>query len=567
MQKLLIGWVLGASAALGGCTGATLDSYEPNSSSGTQTSRPATGTTSSTGVASSMGSPSSTGAASSVGTVQSSQASEDHSGASSAGNTGATNPFTVTAHDPWSTFAADVDTASYDIFKRDLQNDNRLPNPDSVRLEEYVNYFAYDYLAPAPSSDHPFHITIDSVPSVFDRATKLVRVGLQGEVSSDLQSKPANLVFLVDVSGSMYHDNKLELAKFVLTQSLDHLKDEDTVSIVTFAAGDEVMLPPTPVSERETIISVIDSLVAEGSTNGGNGIKVAYQEAQAGFREDGINHVVLCSDGAFNLGLTGNALVDYIETKRASLITFTALGFGSSGLDDETLERISNAGNGVYSVISSQAAAEEYVQNRLLSNLYFIAKDVKIQVAFNPEKVAAYRLLGYENRNIADDEFTDDTVDAGEVGAGHRVTALYEIALDINDVPMPVDAPALVDGADFEGELDLGNNELVQVRVRYKLPNATIDDAAFAMSASLLELPANGDDGVPAADSDLQWAAAVAAIAEILKESPYADSKALDAIEHILAEHHNDSPERLEFKALVSKARALLQPVDEAVGE
>lgn len=552
MQKLLIGWVLGASAVLGGCVGA-VDSESPShSSSGTQTSRPATGTVSSAAVTHS-----SSGA-------QSSAPSSQGDNFQAVG----TNPFTVTAHDPLSTFAADVDTASYDIFRRDIQNSNRLPSPDSVRLEEYVNYFAYDYLAPAPSSDHPFHITIDSVPSVFDRATQLVRVGLQGELPVESERKPANLVFLIDVSGSMAPGDKLPLVKTLLKEALNQLQPDDTVAIVTYASGVRVRLEPTPVSETAVIASAINSLVASGATSGGEGLKLAYEQAVAGYRDDGINHVILCSDGDFNVGITDtDELVGYISEQRETGVTFTALGFGSGNLNDAMFEATSNAGNGIYGVISSQDSALDYVQYRLLSNLYYIAKDVKIQVVFNPEKVAAYRLLGYENRNIADDEFTDDTVDAGEVGAGHRVTALYEIALDINDVPMPVDAPALVDGADFEGELDLGNNELVQVRVRYKLPNATIDDAAFAMSASLLELPANGDDGVPAADSDLQWAAAVAAIAEILKESPYADSKALDAIEHILAEHHNDSPERLEFKALVSKARALLQPVDEAVGE
>lgn len=545
MQRILVGCVLGVGALLGGCAGSSLDAVSNSnspwgtvySSSGYQSSMPADFT--------GDGQPAGGDLYEAVGT----------------------NPFTLTAHDPLSTFAADVDTASYDIFRRDIQNYNRLPNPDSVRLEEYVNYFGYDYLAPASGGDHPFHITVERAPSVIDRPTELVRVAIQGELPPDFEKKPANLVFLIDVSGSMQSNDKLPLVKQLLSETLEVLEPEDTVSIVTYASGTGVRLAPTPASNKDVILTTLNNLRAGGSTNGGAGIQLAYEQAISAYRDDGINHVILCSDGDFNVGITGNALVDYIKEQRETGVTFTALGFGAGNLNDAMMENTSNAGNGIYGVISSFDQAINYVHERLLNNLYYIAKDVKIQVVFNPEKVAAYRLLGYENRDIADDDFTDDTVDAGEIGAGHRVTALYEIAYDINDIPMPEGAPALDDGVDYDGEWELDSEEIVQVRVRYKLPEATVDDEAIAMSASLMDVVPEGAGDVSVVDGDLQWAAAVAALAEILKESPFAEMSALDAIQSVLAEHHNDSPERLEFIDLVSKARVLLEAKVSALTE
>ena len=335
-----------------------------------------------------------------------------------------TNPFTVTAFDPLSTFAADVDTASYDIFRRILA-EGALPSADWVRLEEFVNYFEYGYPAPAHDAEVPFSISLAAAPNLLDRDTVVLHVGIQGKAAPPFEKRPANLVFLVDVSGSMGGADKLPLVRELLRLTLDELDPTDTISIVTYASDTGVRLSPTPVSDRATIEDVIYDLTAGGSTAGGAGINLAYEQAEAAFLEGGINHVLLCTDGDFNVGISNTAdLVALIEEKRETGITFTALGFGLDNLNDGMMEAITNAGNGVYGVITDSDQAARYVHERLLQGMTYIAKDMKLQIEFNPNEVYAYRLLGYENRAIADELFRDDTVDAGEVGAGHRVTAL-----------------------------------------------------------------------------------------------------------------------------------------------
>jgi Ca-activated chloride channel homolog len=468
-----------------------------------------------------------------------------------------TNPFVLVAHDPLSTFAADVDTASYDVFERDIGYGN-LPQPDSVRLEEYVNYFHYDYPAAAFDTPEPFSILLAAAANPLRAGTTLLRVGIQGKQAPPQEAnKPANLVFLVDVSGSMQAADRLPLAQQLLRQTLDILQPTDKVSIVSYASDTRVRLAPTPVSERATIIGQIDALSAGGSTAGARGIDLAYAQASAGFIEGGTNHVVLCTDGDFNVGPSSTSeLLDLIREKRRSGVTLTALGFGVGNLNDAMLEAVSNAGNGFHGVISSEGQAAEYVQNRMLSTLSLIARDVKLQVEFNPQKVYAYRLLGYENRAIADDDFRDDVVDAGEIGSGHQVTALYELALRSEDVPTPENAPASVGGAAYAGTLEVNADDLVLVKVRYKNVDASEQDPAFEVSAALAPaaIPAAGS----ALDPDLDWAISLAAFAEVLKASPYARPDALDTLEATFAAQRERDADRRQFFQLFSQAKAHL---------
>jgi Ca-activated chloride channel family protein len=467
-----------------------------------------------------------------------------------------TNPFVLTAHDPFSTFAADVDSASYDIFRRDI-NHGTLPNPASVRLEEFVNYFRYDYPAPSLDAEHPFSITVSAAPGLFDRETSLLRVGIAAVNPPPSAKKPANLVFLIDTSGSMSDEDKLPLVQHLLLKALDILKPGDKVAIVTYAGASGLALGSTDVENKAVIENAIMSFTAGGSTAGAAGIDLAYEQAASSLISGGINHVILCTDGDFNVGpYSDQELVSLIEKKRDSGVTLTVLGFGRGNLNDSMMEKLSNAGNGNYAVISGTRQADDYVENRMLGNLMVVAKDMKIQVEFNPRHVFAYRLLGYENRAIADDDFTDDTVDAGEVGAGHRVTALYEIVPAGKSIPIIVNAPEIEDGEPVQGEREVGEEELALVKVRYKAPEARTEDLAFAVSASLSSDALQG--ALSHADSDFQYAVAVAAFAEILKESPYAAPGALEEISKIIAEQSFADPQREELKNLFESACQLL---------
>jgi Ca-activated chloride channel family protein len=467
-----------------------------------------------------------------------------------------TNPFVLTGVDPLSTFAVDADTASYDIFRRDV-NDGLLPDPASVRLEEYVNDFAYHYPAPSDDSEDPFAIHLAAAPSLYDTGTLLLRVGIQGK-QAPAERGPANLVFLVDVSGSMADANKLPLVKVVLGDALDILRSDDEIAIVTYAGSTAVALRPTPVSDRATIERVIDGLSAGGSTAGGSGIELAYDQARAAFIDGGINHIVMCTDGDFNVGISSTgALLDLVKTERTSGITLTTLGFGSGNLNDEMMEKVSNAGNGMYSVISSKDQAVAYTNERLLSTMLHIAKDMKIQVEFNAKEVLAYRLLGYEDRAIADQDFRNDAVDAGEIGVGHRVTALYEVVPADGAVPSPQGAPDLVDGGEYTGPVEVSAQDLVLVKVRYKQPGASASDAAKEVASSLPASAAAAS--YEELDADFRWAVAIATFAEIVKQSPYAEPDQLETIQTIVrSDPEVTSGPRGEFASLFTRARKLL---------
>lgn len=464
------------------------------------------------------------------------------------------NPFVATVFDPFSTFAIDVDTASYDVFYRAATESSSLPDPDSVRVEEYVNYFKYQYPAPALDAVKPFFVNMALTPNILDRSTHILRVGLKAAAAPKVP-KPANLVFLVDVSGSMKGTDRLPLVKTLLKETLNILQPDDHISIVTYSNEITLALNATAVENKTAIISAIDGLLADGSTDGGAGIQLAYQQARAGYINGGINHIVLCTDGDFNVGLTSNdELVALIEKERKSGVTLTTLGFGIGNLNDGMMERTSNAGNGIYSVISSERHARRYVEERLLSNLTYVAKDVKIQMEFNPDMVSAYRLLGYENRDIADKDFRNDKIDAGEIGAGHTVTALYEVVLRGNLQPVIKDAPATRTGDRFRGTLEGAYDDLVMAKVRYKDVDATETTAAKEFSVSLK----NAEESFTKADADMRWATGIAAYAEILRHSPFADKTVISKLDELFKEQSSRDSDRKEFYSLYLKTKPAL---------
>jgi Ca-activated chloride channel homolog len=462
------------------------------------------------------------------------------------------NPFVDASKDPFSTFGADVDTASYDYLRQRLMY-STLPTPEAVRVEEYVNYFKYAYAMPPADAAQPFSISLAASPHPMGRSTTLVRVGIQAKAKPAMEKRAANLVFLVDVSGSMASPEKLPLVKRVLEQSLNVLDPADKVSIVTYAGDTSVRLAPTPVSSRDAIASVVKGLEAGGGTNGGSGIQLAYAQASAGFITGGINHVVLCTDGDFNIGITSSdALLALIREKRTTGVTLTALGFGRDNLNDTMMEKVSNAGNGSYSIVYSEDQAVEYANERLLATIVHVAKDMKIQVEFNPAAVAAYRLVGYEDRAIADGSFRNDAVDGGEVGAEHRVTALYEVVLAGAPLPQATNVPALSVGETSDTPREIDPSELVRVKVRSKAVTATDADPATEVVAALKPTD------VAAADADTQWAVAVATLAEHLRKSPYTSAAELDAVQRVVTEQQARDQDRAEFATLFAKIRGLL---------
>jgi Ca-activated chloride channel family protein len=340
-------------------------------------------------------------------------------------------PFVEPRREPLSTFSIDVDTASYSNVRRFLSQ-GVLPPPGAVRIEEMINYFEYDY--PEPDGEHPFAVDVEVAECPWNPEHRLARIGIQGQFLSDDERPQANLVFLIDVSGSMQPPNKLPLLKQALEMLVRELRPDDSVAMVVYAGASGLVLPPTPCRNKSAIFAALSNLQAGGSTNGGAGIQLAYDTAEDNLIDGGVNRVILATDGDFNVGITDRSdLVHLIEEKAAGGVFLTVLGFGMGNLKDATLEKLADKGNGHYAYIDTLAEAEKVLVNELNATLVTIAKDVKIQVEFNPEQVAGYRLIGYENRALAAQDFNDDTKDAGEIGAGHTVTALYEI--------VPIGAP------------------------------------------------------------------------------------------------------------------------------
>lgn len=449
------------------------------------------------------------------------------------------NPFLGVVNAPLSTFSIDVDTASYSIVRRQLR-EGRRPSPDSVRLEEMINYFDYQYDAPSPGDAHPFRANVEIASCPWRPEHRLVRIGLKGmEIPRD--NRPAtNLVFLLDVSGSMNEPSKLPLVKEGLKRLVESLTVDDRVAIVVYAGASGLVLDSTYVSEKETILGALDRLNAGGSTNGGAGIELAYAVAQQHFIKDGVNRVILATDGDFNVGVTNRGdLIRLAEEKAKTGVFLTALGFGMGNLKDDTIEQIANKGNGMYAYIDTIEEAQKVLVDQLSGSLVTIAKDVKIQVEFNPAIVKSYRLLGYENRMLAAQDFNDDTKDAGEIGAGHTVTALYEVQLAGDEDNLAGAEAAEQDAGAQAGEGDTpevdplryqqpaqltkvaqSSGEMLTVKVRYKKPDGDV--------STLVEFPTR-DEGKAwdQASHDFRFAASVAVLGMILRDSPHKGSATL----------------------------------------
>ncbi|SHI47099.1 Ca-activated chloride channel family protein [Shimia gijangensis] len=413
------------------------------------------------------------------------------------------NPLKVTAEEPVSTFSIDVDTAAYGIVRNSIEN-GYLPNADAVRVEEMVNYFPYDYAAPA-HGEAPFATHVTTFQTPWNAGTQLVHIGLQGQMPAVEDRPPLNLVFLIDTSGSMNNPDKLPLLKQSFALMLSELRAEDSVAIVTYAGSAGQVLAPTPASDRATILASLNQLDAGGSTAGQAGLQQAYATAEAMAEDGEVSRVILATDGDFNVGLSDpDALKDFIAGKRDSGTYLSVLGFGRGNLDDATMQALAQNGNGQAAYIDTLNEAQKVLVDQLTGALFPIANDVKIQVEFNPAQVAEYRLIGYETRMLNREDFNNDKVDAGEIGAGHSVTALYEIT--------PVDSEArLTDplryGAQEDGD---GSNELGFLKLRYKEPGAD--------SSQLIETPiiASGE-----ASAEMQFAAAIAGFGQLLKDDKY----------------------------------------------
>jgi Ca-activated chloride channel family protein len=458
------------------------------------------------------------------------------------------NPFLEAARAPLSTFSIDVDTASYSNVRRFL-NQGTLPPKDAVRIEEMINYFEYDY--PQPAGDLPFSVNTEVAACPWNAKHKIVQIGLQGRKVSLDNVPPSNLVFLVDVSGSMASPDKLPLLKQGLKTLVNQLSYKDRVAIVVYAGASGLALPSTSAENKDEIMAALDNLEAGGSTNGGQGIKLAYRVAQDNFIANGNNRVILATDGDFNVGLTGDSeLVSMIEQKRKSNIFLSVLGFGSGNLNDSMMEKLADKGNGNYAYIDTQEEARKALGGQVAGTLYTIAKDVKIQVEFNPAKVAGYRLIGYENRLLASQDFNDDRKDAGEIGAGHTVTALYEIVPAGQRVENP--------GVD---ELRYGkvepsdtkfNAELLTVKLRYKEPDG---DQSKLLTMGLLD----NNKPFENASENLRFASAVAGFGMLLRDSNYKGDTNFGGIWQIAnSARGNDLKNyRNEFLELVEKARRM----------
>ena len=476
------------------------------------------------------------------------------------------NEFLRAQDNPLSTFSIDVDTASYANVRRFLNSGQR-PPADAVRIEELVNYFPYRYQP--PTGNTPFSANLEVASAPWAPEHRLVRIGLKGREVSDAARPPANLVFLLDVSGSMQSANKLPLVKQSLRLLVDKLRADDRVAIAVYAGASGLALPSTPVSHKADILEAIDRLEAEGSTNGAMGIQLAYDIAKANFIASGVNRVILATDGDFNVGVTSEGeLTRLIEEKAKSGVFLSVLGFGMGNIKDSTLEQLADKGNGNYAYIDSLAEAKKSLVEQAGGTLVTIAKDVKIQVEFNPAQVQAYRLIGYENRLLAKEDFNNDQVDAGEIGAGHTVTALYEV--------VPVGAEMTAPGVDplkYQAVSDQrpaisqdkaesrklkadssASSELLTVSIRYKEPAAE--------ESQRLEFPLR-DTGArfEQASEDFKFAASVASFGMLLRDSPHQGTVTLtDISAWARAGVGSDAGGyRSEFLGLVERSRSLVQ--------
>ncbi len=482
----------------------------------------------------------------------------------------AENEFKSVKDQPLSTFSIDVDTASYANVRRFL-NSSQLPPVDAVRIEEMVNYFRYDYVAPkGGTSAQPFAVNMELSAAPWNPRHKLVRIGLKGR-EGNLENRPSsNLVFLIDVSGSMENPQKLPLLRSAFKLLVEQLRAKDRVAMVVYAGSSGVVLPSTPGSEKEKILSALDRLQAGGSTNGASGIQEAYETAQKSFVKGGINRVILATDGDFNVGMTSEGeLIRLIEEKAKSGVFLTVLGFGMGNYKDSIMQKLANKGNGNHAYIDSIREAKKVLVEQAGGTLNTIAKDVKIQVEFNPAAAQSYRLIGYEKRMLNAEDFNDDTKDAGEIGEGHTVTALYEVvphgviqetapAVDPLKYQVPTNskedsAGTTVGKTEARGMVH-SSDELLTLKVRYKRPDGDKSDK--------LEVPLKNETrDFNQASSDLKFAASVAGFGMLLRDSKNKGDLTFDQVISIAESNvriRGQADEyRLEMLELVKKAKSL----------
>ncbi len=461
------------------------------------------------------------------------------------------NAFLSAADDPESTFSVDVDTASYANVRRFLTS-GRLPPPNAVRIEELVNYFRYDY--PQPDGEVPFSVNMETAECPWNTEHRLVRIGLKGREIDPEQRGPSNLVFLLDVSGSMRDENKLPLVQYAMNRLVDQLTEDDRVAIVTYAGEAGVALKSTSGEKQKKIRKAIDNLSAGGSTHGSAGIMMAYDQAMEHFVEEGTNRVILCADGDLNVGITDdNELVKLITQQAKSGVFLTVLGFGTGNLKDAKMEKLADKGNGIYAYVDGRREARRVLVEQVAGSLVTIAKDVKVQLEFNPAEVKSYRLIGYENRLMPPKDFDDDSKDAGEIGAGHTVTALYEI------VPGNSESGGQL-GRELRYQRKTGtelteaaaSGELFILYLRYKEPEGE-------KSTELTFFQKDSDKRFGKASADFRFAASVAGFGMLLRGSQYAGDLDWSTAEELASGSLGDDPGgyRNEFLELLDRARQL----------
>lgn len=456
------------------------------------------------------------------------------------------NDIKSVAQEPMSTFSIDVDTVSYSFVRSNLDN-GTLPQVDSVRVEEMVNYFDYAYPKPADKAE-PFKTSVIVKPSPWNKDRKLVTIGIKGYDLEKAAMPDSNIVFLLDVSGSMEEQNKLPLLKQSLSMLLETLKPTDKISIVVYAGAAGTVLPPTPVSDKNKILMALQNLQAGGSTAGAEGIRQAYQLAETNFNKDAVNRVILATDGDFNVGITSpDELQDFVERKREKGIFLSVLGFGRGNYNDDMMQRLAQNGNGVAAYIDTLNEARKVLVQEAGSTLFTIAKDVKIQVEFNPKTVSEYRLVGYETRALKTEDFNNDKVDAGDIGAGAEVTAIYEVT--------PVGAAPAVDPSRYatsdNADKSVSSGELAFVKVRYKLPDEN--------TSKLITTPVMADTntGADILKAETDWAVAVASFGQLLKGGKYTGSMTYEDVLKLAEASKGADPfgYRVEFINLIHKAK------------
>ncbi len=461
------------------------------------------------------------------------------------------NPVKKVTSEPVSTFSIDVDTASY-AFMRSSLNNNQMPNPDSVRIEELINYFDYNYEVPTDKSE-PFKTNVQIMPTPWNEGTKLMSIGIKGYELAKSEQPDSNLVFLIDTSGSMNQANKLPLLRNSFKLLLNSLKPTDTISIVAYAGSAGTVLEPTEVKDKRKILAALDRLHAGGSTAGGAGLKQAYALAEENLNSDGVNRVILATDGDFNVGISDpEQLKRFVEKKRKTGVTLSVLGFGRGNYNDELMQKLAQNGNGNASYIDTFSESRKVLVEEAGSTLFTIAKDVKLQVEFNPSLVSEYRLIGYETRALKREDFNNDKVDAGDIGAGHTVTALYEIT-PVGEKSQNVDPLRYAQAEETKAEpvVNANPDEYGFMKIRYKLPDSD--------TSTLISTPITLADEVESVSDDARFASAVAAFGQLLKGGEYTDDYSYDDVIKLAlsAKGEDEFGYRAEFINLVRLAQSV----------